>query len=695
MEKENYLNEAFTALNCLDEDVFEINSDGLVQAQDFVNDTEDTEEIETVIDPLAETEEDLQDSYIGDVILDCTICQSKIYKKPEEVIVDEEAALANVGEICPYCQSSDGFKVIGQVAEYCPDCEDEEKEDSDIESEEEKGDKIEESLKEDMHGSFKWELKDADGNLIDSESGFNSEDEAKENAIKEIDVFNTSLRRHPDWKFNVINTSEQGQDNWTKLKNFLGENLEKDEEDIDEEITTKKGIKKQYSMRESKGRHFFLVYASFDINGQEEQYTLDEITDYKADFTSEEKARKAAIKFIKDVKNNTIKLDQYDDSLKVEQFSGCSIIELINDGDDTESDEIDFISIDDALKSKNESIKTRKGVKKHSSMKEDYDDEEDYYDDENDGEEEGYALYLYKASDIDNLQNNYDVDFNTLAETGEEENFDDISSCAVEWDYEPYRTLSEAKKALNKAFKDKSDILWSFTIRDIGDDYSYVDGDLLLDRLKSILNSKNESLKEDFNKVEIETDTQKMTMESDKSGKVEVKTEPKSDIKSIEGTGEEMIAPVEPDVEAKFETEGSEEEIMEPEKEYSDIDVDEFDENEFDELGERYLRKTYENVESYKTTKGSTNGNKLKLEGIITFKSGKKAKTNFIFEAKTITKTGKVKFEGMNKQFARGKAFTLTGRMDGNKLLSESLQYNYRCKDVDGKSKRIYGRICR
>ena len=564
MEKENYLNEAFTALNCLDEDVFEINSDGLVQAQDFVNDTEDTEEIETVIDPLAETEEDLQDSYIGDVILDCTICQSKIYKKPEEVIVDEEAALANVGEICPYCQSSDGFKVIGQVAEYCPDCEDGEKEESDIESEEEKDDKIDESLKEDMHGSFKWELKDADGNLIDSESGFNSEDEAKENAIKEIDVFNTSLRRHPDWEFNVINTSEQGTDNWTKLQNFLAENLEKDEEDyedetddIDEEIKTKKGLKKQYSMMESKGRHFFLVYASFDINGQEEQHTLDEITDYKADFTSEEKARKAAIKFIKDVKNNNIKLDQYDDSLKVEQFSGCSIIELINDGDDTDTDEIDFISIDDAL------------------------------------------------------------------------------------------------------------------------------------------NSKNESLKEDFNKVEIETDTQKMTMESDKSGKVEVKTEPKSDIKAIEGTGEEMIAPVEPDVEAKFETEGSEEEIMEPEKEYSDIDVDEFDENEFDELGERYLRKTYENVESYKTTKGSTNGNKLKLEGIITFKSGKKAKTNFIFEAKTVTKTGKVKFEGMNKQFARGKAFTLTGRMDGNKLLSESLQYNYRCKDVDGKSKRIYGRICR
>lgn len=329
MEKENYLNEAFTALNCLDEDVFDIDTDGLVQAQDFVNNAEEIEDVETVIDPLAETEEDLQDSYIGNVILDCIICQSKIYKKPEEVIVDEEVALANVGEICPYCQSSDGFKVIGQVAEYCPDCEDEEKEESDIESEEEK-------------------------------------------------------------------------------------------DDVDESIKTKKGVKKQTSMKEG------------------------------------------------------------------------------------------------------------------------------------------------------------------------------------------------------------------------------------------------------LNKVEIETEDQK----------IEIEAEPKEN-NAIESS-DEMIAPIEPETEEKF----------------KDIDVNEFDENEFDELGERYLRKTYENVRSYKTTNGSTNGNKLKLEGIITFKSGKQAKTNFMFEAATITSKGKVKFLGENQQFAKGKkAFTLTGRVENGKLLSESLMYNYRSKNASGKSQRVYGRV--
>ena len=151
---------------------------------------------------------------------------------------------------------------------------------------------------------------------------------------------------------------------------------------------------------------------------------------------------------------------------------------------------------------------------------------------------------------------------------------------------------------------------------------------------------------------------------------------------------DEMIAPLEPETEEEFKSENEEDE-------YSDVDIDEFEESDFDELGEKYLRRVYENVKSYKTTKGSTQGNTLKLEGVITFKSGKEAKTNFVFEAKSITKTGKLKFLGENKQFARGKqAFTLTGRADGKKLIAESLTYNYRAKNPETKeSKRLYGTV--
>lgn len=50
---------------------------------------------------------------------------------------------------------------------------------------------------------FKWELFDQNDNLIDSESGFASEEEAKQNAIREIDVYGTVLKRHPEYTFRV------------------------------------------------------------------------------------------------------------------------------------------------------------------------------------------------------------------------------------------------------------------------------------------------------------------------------------------------------------------------------------------------------------------------------------------------------------------------------------------------------------
>ena len=116
---DRYLTEAFQSLKELSEDVFDLSADGITALNDLVKDNENNDgEIENIIDPVATTEEELQDSYIGKVILDCSICQSKIYKDPSEVTIGEDGELANVGEECPYCQSSDGYKIIGEVAPY-------------------------------------------------------------------------------------------------------------------------------------------------------------------------------------------------------------------------------------------------------------------------------------------------------------------------------------------------------------------------------------------------------------------------------------------------------------------------------------------------------------------------------------------------------------------------------------------------
>ena len=217
-----------------------------------------------------------------------------------------------------------------------------------------------------------------------------------------------------------------------------------------------------------------------------------------------------------------------------------------------------------------------------------------------------------------------------------------------------------------------------------------------------------ESLNEDFQKATVETGESILSMESDDSGKVTVTSEPRK----IEESGEEMIVPVSDEVQAEIEENNAEEEVEETEEVVdetveeeeepteeteTDIAIDEFEESYFSVLGKKYLQEVYNNVSDFTTTKGAIDGNKIKLEGVITFNSGKKAKTNFIFEGKEITKKGKVRFLGENTQITpKRNAFTLSGTIKQGKLLAESLNYNYRAKDMTtGKIVREYGTVKR
>ena len=427
---EKYLQEAFKAfdeIDTLNEDVFDISiNDGLDKAKEFEEEPVwDDREEEIIIDPLAETEEDLQKDYVGKAILQCEICQSMVYKDPSEVVIDEESELANLEDICPFCQSQDGFKVIGEIKEFCDD------------------EECEEEHKEEV-----------------------AEEPTEEKPEEEVEV-----------------SSE--------------EEVEKpaEDEDLEEAIRTRKKVRTE---------------------------NLKEAKSLKAKM-----ARKA-------------QKDPLDD--------------IDADADD----------------------KKEKAKKKFAKAKDDADSDRDY-------------------------------------------------------------------------------------------------------------KLKKKGLKEDFQKVDIETDTQKMSMESDENGKVTVTTEPKEE--QVAEAGAEVIAPVSDEVKAEFKS-------SEEEPEEIDYDFDEFEEKDFDSLGEGFLKKVYENVKSFKTTEGRLSGNQLMLEGLITFKSGKQAKTNFVFEAYKATKTGKLKFLGENKQFAKGKkSFTLSGKADGKKLVCESLNYNYVAKAQDGSSKRLYGTI--
>lgn len=197
----------------------------------------------------------------------------------------------------------------------------------------------------------------------------------------------------------------------------------------------------------------------------------------------------------------------------------------------------------------------------------------------------------------------------------------------------------------------------------------------------------DEELTEEFETVEVATEDQKVTLDADDDGKLTIESEPVKDTEEAE-----VLAPVPTEVADTIEeTEGGEE----PADDEVDYDVEDFDSDSFDELGEAYLKAVYENVSSYKTTDVSSQGNTLVVEGLIKFNSGKMKPTKFVFEAKTATKNNKLRFIGENKNITRGrKAFTLTGTLNENKsFITERFNYNYMTKNEAGKSTRLYGTL--
>ncbi len=193
---------------------------------------------------------------------------------------------------------------------------------------------------------------------------------------------------------------------------------------------------------------------------------------------------------------------------------------------------------------------------------------------------------------------------------------------------------------------------------------------------------KNEPLTEEVNNVNVETDDSIVNVSTEGDGKVTVTTEPKT---PDTADGDEVIVPVTDETQSEIETPVEGEEMV-------DGEFDDFDEESFDELGESYLKEIYENVDSYKTTDVSSDIDHLFVEGVIKFTSGAEKKTSFIFEAKDCTKTGKYRLIGENKQLTAGKkAFTIAGKINEGKFITESFNYNYRTRDNQGKLSRVYG----
>ena len=211
--------------------------------------------------------------------------------------------------------------------------------------------------------------------------------------------------------------------------------------------------------------------------------------------------------------------------------------------------------------------------------------------------------------------------------------------------------------------------------------------------VKIVKKGDKKDLDESVETISVETDSDVVKVEPSEDGKIKVEAEPKEE--EDKPAEDVVIEPVDDELKAEIEanTEEEEEETDEVESSDNTDEIEEIDETEFDELGESYLKEVYNNVDSFKTTGGYVNGDRIKLEGVIKFKSGKQAKTSFVFESISKTSRGKYKMIGENLQITNRKnAYILTGTIKDNKFCLESLTYNYTAKDANGgKSIRAYG----
>ena len=161
-----YIEEAFKRLNLLEDDYSYSEDQQLELLNSFVSDDIDDIPEEEIIDVEAETCDDLQDNYIGKVIIECDCCHTRLYKDQEDLILgssEDGVELFNVDEECPVCHTTSGYRVIGKIEQYSDDAhkEDEEEHDEEPEEEVEEPKEVEEPEDDDFEEEVHEALKEA------------------------------------------------------------------------------------------------------------------------------------------------------------------------------------------------------------------------------------------------------------------------------------------------------------------------------------------------------------------------------------------------------------------------------------------------------------------------------------------------------------------------------------------------------
>lgn len=715
----NYtISDAFRELELLNEDTFSLDDTGLDDLKDFIENDESSVEVINVIDPEAENEDELKDSYEGDVILRCSVCKQDMYKSPEDVVISESEELANIDETCPNCYSTDGFYIIGQVAPYPPEESEEEKV---VDSEKEVVDtdySFEDAFEESLHSTLR--KRSNRRGIRDSRKKVHEALNEKRTAT----LADTIMQLLDGEFYDTVISSKTGKPQTVARPALYASDtigvdgkgltiLVKDEADASpaQEIADKFNLKtfyeppKSWEKRDRRGIfHIYIPEKDWDkdvtdiVFGENLSEGLAsnvcwEVSSVKSRRSrlqeAADKSKPVTVDSIISRIGKYLRLD-YRWGYRRVKASPTTVrayreeaiyyvpISILRDN----LSKVDLTNLDEYKLAEtvarifDDSAELR--LYDHGDGYEGYDDAHNYYD-------------KYRA----------DIKYNFEEE---DEEFKALKA-KILGESDKYAKASSILPHLRNAYKQaKADHKEASRRRAHASNYAEYDAaDLDMNKTANKLASiergdESHSLDESVQNVTIATDTDIVEVVPSGDDGITITAQPteQSDVEII--SSEETIVPI--DQSTMDEIESNSEETLDDEPVSNDsesIDIEnlDIDEEDFNELGESYLRKVYNNVDSYSTSAVKKTNNGLIFEGVITFSSGKKAKTSFIFEQAGLTKKGKLKLYGRNKHLSNNnKAFTLTSAIKENKGVLESLNYNYLAKDsVSGKSVKMYGTV--
>lgn len=575
-------------------------------------DTAGEDESVDIMDLEAETIEDLKQSYVGKVVLDCNVCHSNIFIDKEDIIVDEEG-VANLDMECPYCMSNEGYTIIGKITPYENEEEEvpEEVEDTEIEIEEvPEEEPVDEGLisKEEHARGYSNVYADVEkGITTDSEAGVVTDEldkQLKEGVVSEDDI-------------NECGDTETVQ-----------EELELDGE------PELRGVGKLRHRDDKEGVEEIRGKNNTDLSGTDD---LHESITEETDIT-------------------TVKVDALSNGPEdEEEFKSW----LANHYPNLSCEFTDDIYDNLILTGPKQDIKK-------------------------------YLLkdYSYEVEGEDWVVTQYPQLKESITESTEK--FEIAPAGQGKW----------------KVLKNSVD-----GGRVSEDSRIVIDADTKEEAKEILLANgfKAEELLESIENVSIDTDDETITMTSKEDGGVAVETTPSDDTEETFDDeveiddepeleeGDEVITPIddeeEGEIELNSEVDALDADEIEAIETPDEVEIDEFDEDSFDELGESYLTKHYNNVEGFKTVNVKTLNDSLIVEGVIRFNSGNSKCTSFVFEASQFdSKNNSALFEGYNNQISRGrKTFKMNCSIVEGKVIPTKLSYNYRTKNELNESVRVSG----